>query len=393
MNATKTSLLLLVYLLMTLVSCQAEVKTPTQIPSETSSPLTITPPIPSVMVTSAALTVKEICPTFAASVPLDIELHGVLVLDKSNDPQLGIGDAYLLSLENHDLMKINQPDEYVFSYAVSDDRTTLAYGVGSHMQYYIALTDGRGKLLKTIPRNEFFGIRKWLDNQQLFLNSSVLNVNSGEERLFHPEDFPNYSPDDIWQKGWFSLDPMLTRVVYPGFGGLAMVDLVTNQTLATVLPQGGSPQVAWSPDGSRVAIAGIESQENTTNPASSEIYIVTRDGQSNQATHLSDYYGYSNLYSPSWSPDGRYVAFWQPATLGLMLLVLDTTTENVTSYCNWENSIAIYPDPIWSPDGNQLLIGSLNTEDASRVLIIDLAKNIAFPIEDDAVPKGWLISP
>ena len=404
MNTVRTiSVMLIVNLIIVLVACQSEIEVPTQMPSEIPASLPTPSLIPSATATVDLMEkahINETCPCFRSFIPLDIELRGIVVLDKSRDPQLGIGDAYLLNLNNNDFKKIYLQDEYAFSYAVSIDRKVLAYGIGSRdMHFQIVISDSGGNRLKVIPRDNDFWIRGWLNDQLLFVYPSVLNLYTGEEKSYDPQDFPDYSPTSIWTK-WFDLDPKLTRIMYAGNGGIALVDLQTKQILTTVPDNiDGTIYVAWTSDSLRVAVVGTTTRDNGITPVAEEIYVVTRDGQSKQMTHLSDYYGNTySLYYLSWSPDDRYIAFWQKDVSAgnpeWRLLVLDTETEKVTSYCALGNSVSnIFRGPIWSPDGKQLLIENQDTKGVNRAVIIDIEKNIAFPIADDARPVGWMVSP
>ncbi len=117
-----------------------------------------------------------------------------------------------------------------------------------------------------------------------------------------------------------------------------------------VSPDGGSPQQLlpddhsqqldpnWSPDGSKIIFAG------ESNDPSSAIQIL--DVASHQ---ISDLPGSQGLYSPRWSPDGRYITAFSADSKTLLLF--DFQTKNWTALANgslsWLN---------WSHDAQYIYV-------------------------------------
>ena len=60
-----------------------------------------------------------------------------------------------------------------------------------------------------------------------------------------------------------------------------------------------------APYASRLVVEGVVIGHPT-----SELYLVSRDGQVKQLTHLNAYNEDGRLVNNSWSPDGRYIAAW-----------------------------------------------------------------------------------
>ncbi len=130
-------------------------------------------------------------------------------------------------------------------------------------------------------------------------------------------------------------------VFYQSSGGnqskiyIASVDGGTPRPL---LPDNPESQTdgSWSPDGSKIIFSG-----NSGNPASS-IQIL------DLATHqVSTVAGSKGLFSPRWSPDGRYIAALNSALTKLLLFDFQTQkwTELVTGSVGW---------PWFSKDGQYL---------------------------------------
>src|ERR1700676_158022 len=112
--------------------------------------------------------------------------------------------------------------------------------------------------------------------------------------------------------------------------------------------EGGTPELIyrsatnsadpnWSPDGKSLAFG-----ENSLNNQGSAIYVL--DLKTRKASKLP---GSDGLYSPRWSPNGRYVAAIPLDSLKLMLF--DFTTQKWTELAN-----LFVAYPTWSRDGRYL---------------------------------------
>jgi serine/threonine protein kinase len=112
--------------------------------------------------------------------------------------------------------------------------------------------------------------------------------------------------------------------------------------------EGGTPELlyrsttnsadpSWSPDGNSLAFG-----ENSLNNQGSAVYIL--DVKTRQASKLP---GSDGLYSPRWSPDGRYLAAIPLDSLKLMLF--DFTTQKWTALAD-----LFVAYPTWSRDGRYL---------------------------------------
>jgi serine/threonine protein kinase len=113
---------------------------------------------------------------------------------------------------------------------------------------------------------------------------------------------------------------------------------------------------SWSPDGKSMAFG-----ENSLNNQGSAIYLL--DMKTRNASRLPDSDG---LYSPRWSPKGRYIAAIPLDSLKLMLFDLETQ--------KWTELAKIFVAyPTWSRDGRYVYFnGILNNEEGYyRVQISD----------------------
>jgi len=131
--------------------------------------------------------------------------------------------------------------------------------------------------------------------------------------------------------------------------------------------EGGSPQLIyrtatnsadpnWSPDGKSLVFG-----ENSLNNQGSAVYVL--DLKTRNVSKLPDSDG---LYSPRWSPDGRYIAAITLDSLKLMLF--DLTTQK---WATLANIFVAYPT--WSRDGRYLYFDGIldNQEGYFRVRTAD----------------------
>jgi hypothetical protein len=70
-------------------------------------------------------------------------------------------------------------------------------------------------------------------------------------------------------------------------------------------------------------------------------------------------------------------------------------TQKTIDYCIIYNPSAHIwhrndTSPIWSPDGNFLLIETPNADNNPNVVIVDLVQEIAAVIKTDYEPVGWM---
>ena len=131
--------------------------------------------------------------------------------------------------------------------------------------------------------------------------------------------------------------------------------------------QGGSPELiyrsatnsadpTWSPDGKSLAFG-----ENSLNNQGSAVYVL--DLKTRTPAKLA---GSDGLYSPRWSPDGRYLAAIPLDSLKLMLF--DFTTQKWTELAN-----LFVAYPTWSRDGRYIYFDGIldNQESYFRVQVSD----------------------
>jgi Tol biopolymer transport system component len=242
---------------------------------------------------------------------------------------------------------------------------------------------------------------------------------TGARRNLSPDlpDIYNAPDGPHWQGfGETAYDPTLNEVVYLQGGKdgstspihFVLWDTKTSRSLASFQIVGDLETVPrWSPDGKAFAFAPSLFEKASQWP-SYELMIVGRDGKFEQVTNLASYYPWVYISDLRWSPDGSKIAFWFSAfnqkpdfvsNAPQQLAVLDLTSRQVTNYCvpghhaDAIGAVRRNEAPLWSPDGDQIIIQNRYSEDHSRVILVDLAKGIAAQVAEDMEPVGWMVAP
>jgi Tol biopolymer transport system component len=130
-----------------------------------------------------------------------------------------------------------------------------------------------------------------------------------------------------------------------------------------------SPVTAtWSPDSSKLAYTRSELTQSRT-PIGNRIWVSSRDGSSAHALTVSK--GLVNDDEPSWSPDGRLIAFTRTDDHGVSSLF------TVQPDGHHLRLIAKGEQPSWSPDGRLAFErsppsgGDISPQEKARIWIVD----------------------
>jgi hypothetical protein len=312
----------------------------------------------------------------------------------------------------------------IWDVLVSPDRGRISYletardSSGNFVNEMLLLVTPDGRQEGKIPWNNFDSEHAWLDNEnvlgyrrsargQVPTPLTVVNLQSGETRdlVLAADDVHWYDPIDwgFYSKSRAVYDPTTTRVIYMGVDenglGLAAVmqDPETGEELGRVVAGGLMPPI-WSPDGKLALIR----KDLIGETDSEELFTMHMDGSIEQLTHLTDQFRFTEIGSPAWSPDGQKVAFWLNTGTEngkeapfYELAVLDTTTKVITNYCVRASSDEWLFAPIWSPNGQQVVVTTLDQDnpDHNNVLLLDLTPGRYTNIAKDLNPVGWAETP
>lgn len=144
---------------------------------------------------------------------------------------------------------------------------------------------------------------------------------------------------------------------------------------APMMPHGGMEQIAWSPDGSKIAytckkLSGKEYAVSTN----SEIYLYDIKSQKTECLTQTGFDGYD--FDPVWSPDGTKLAWRSMKTPGFEadkedIIIHDfsnSTTTNITQL--HDQSFAHY---LWAPSGKTMYaISGINA--TYQIFSVDIGK-------------------
>jgi len=195
------------------------------------------------------------------------------------------------------------------------------------------------------------------DGKKLFVTGATLR---GELTLYDSKSgqFSPYLSGISAEGVAFSKDgEWIVYVKYPE-GTLWRSKVDGSQRLQLTFPPMEAALPSWSPDGKRIAFTATQPHRPT------KIYIVsTEGGRPEQVTS-----GEQSENDASWSPNGNSLAFgvhWSDVKMAIQ--VLEIKTQRITTLPGSDGLFS----PRWSPDGNYMLAQPL---DGQKLLILDMNK-------------------
>jgi Tol biopolymer transport system component len=144
-------------------------------------------------------------------------------------------------------------------------------------------------------------------------------------------------------------------------------------------------QPAWSPDGARIAFVRGATATGKLEPSEADGYyfegaeLWTLEPGSGEETKLFD-----NGFNPSYSPDGRRMAFDALLAGGQRVWVSDTRGRNPRQVSSDSSEAVVHTQPRWSPDGSKLVFRRIEKL-KSDIAVADAATQAVTRITDDYV--------
>lgn len=161
-----------------------------------------------------------------------------------------------------------------------------------------------------------------------------------------PQERPATGTDEVAVEQWRT-DRAGSNLVLTSLGGSHIRRLTTPPRTRSLHMSAHHP--SWSPDGTRLVFVREIVSEETETGGSVDLYIVRADGRGlDRLTRLRDL----APADPSWSPDGRWIAFtgWGPDGAAIYRVASDGSRLGRLT----EDSRVPDYEPAWSPDGRRI---------------------------------------
>jgi len=327
--------------------------------------------------------------------PLQNLATGTIVLEKGAFPY----QTFLLDLKSSNEYKLPSQSKQVvyFGFQVSPDQNMLAYleglqnSAGQFDKMVFWLVNARAEVLQKITFN-MPGLYNllWLDNQNIIFYTDQTSKD-GTVMIFNPftheqryisNDLPDFYTESQLLPGlsWLiEYSPDLKWGIYLGSVkagklGFLIRDFVHGQTIWQIADAVGEYQKpVWSPNGDAVAVI-----------ASGHLYLINHNGTAKPIQVINEYQQ-TQVSKASWSPDGRYLAFWNFSEL----TIYDIKSDQLIDLCVKNE----YPDyPIWSSDSQKLAVSAYLNEGG---VLVDLQNEVVYKlltITDTSYPSVWMNS-
>jgi Tol biopolymer transport system component len=180
-----------------------------------------------------------------------------------------------------------------------------------------------------------------------------------------------------------TLSPDGSQIAFVDRNGNIGAGLVAGSGIAELTTTGVDSQPVWSPDGSRIVF------ETRRDGGETEIYVMNADGSQQRNLSRNTSAQASRNYSPTWSPDGRqlaYIAERLPAGRLPSAIVLVNADGSTIRRINVEQSgIGAISGLHWSPDGSALVFAA-SAKGNQDIFVLEAAGNELRPLTSDAAP-------
>lgn len=416
-------LIILFLIISSTIGCSPVTLTPNiqASPTETNA-IATTPPAPSATTAVPSATPEPDSPEGCADLaetPLNTDvLNGLLVVfDFDNFT------SYFLEPKSNQLLDIEAQTQVLWDAPATNVRATRVSPNNKLIQADLwdkdyAIIRTADEVIKTYDTQgqEDWNRGRWLDNERMVFQHwldapygsytiVIFNPFTGEQKNMQ-FDLPNpYIVLDTggrvsWVKA--DIDPSLKRVLYNDKDEkLVLWDLDTQKEIASLPSPTDLIEGTWSPNGKEFAIPSPSQTSDIS--AASELFMMDMDGTVKKLTDFNQKYPFANVGTwPSWSPNGRYIAFWlkisnipnpNPDDLRQWLAIIDTTTLETQVYCFSPNKPPRSGGGIgWSPDSTQVIINpEVFFSEEVKPVLVDLSRRTQTTLDTHGLfVAGWM---
>jgi hypothetical protein len=209
-------------------------------------------------------------------------------------------------------------------------------------------------------------------------------------------DYAGFQPYDSANQFW----------IFAFAGGYTLTDKEGKFLWEYGNPAAGFNLPKWQPGDQKLGIPMPKSEQDFLGEHY-EIFTVDREGHQRQLTNYSAAFPVMVIDKFSWSPDGRYIAFWGDTRSKekiaqqnpYHLFVFDTVTHHTIDYCvpdgyfgqfsyGYGYMYGSHSAPIWSPDGSQIAVNGL-LDGKRQILLVDFASGTVSPVAEGEL-IGWM---
>lgn len=143
----------------------------------------------------------------------------------------------------------------------------------------------------------------------------------------------------------------------------------------------------WSPDGQQIIFSRQPEDFNSQTNNRTELWVY--DILTDETSNLSVAYGLPNTaLQARWSPDGSRVVFWgrESREDSSDIYVVDFAAESLTQITDGTG----FYRPVWSPDGNYVIVDSRDDTGIRAPHLIDIATGEATRLPFDGAVWDWV---